>query len=166
VDGIELAICGICRVELKCDQAIGEAGAEVELTKQPIAVDRGSRVGLVAAVEVEILRELPGGLVEDVERAIQVVDEESIRADARLLGHEVDAGDIGRRRGVVARAVQVASERSGGVVLNFKRELRVGLLDTRGANRDCRRNGGNEPPTPPWRQNCHVRAISIVTVMS
>ena len=82
VHRVEPAVPAVVRVELDADEAVGVAGLEREAMEE-------SGVTL-AAVEVEIDRELLRSFVEDVERSVQIVDEQSIRA-AGFLAQCIDA---------------------------------------------------------------------------
>ena len=90
VNRVEDAVARVVRIEHDVDQAHGEVALEREPLVQP---------GTPAeAIEVQVRRELLCRLVEDVERAVEVVEEEA--PAARLLAHEVDPRELGA--GVVA----------------------------------------------------------------
>ena len=86
VDRVEDAVARVVGIEDDVDQPGGEVALEGQLREQA-----GTPVG---AVEIEIGRERLGLLVEDVERPVQVVDEEA--PAARLVAQEVDAGQLRR----------------------------------------------------------------------
>jgi hypothetical protein len=112
VDRVELAVSRVVRIELNADESTREAGFECELVEE-------ARVS-VAAVEVEIGRQCPAGFVEDVQRPVQVVHEQPIRA-ARLLAQRVDA----REHSVgLALAVDEAGHRHRDEVFDRQRDLR------------------------------------------
>ena len=95
VERVEHAIPRIVRIE----NDVGEPGREVprvgELREQ--ARPAGE------TVEVEILRERLRLLVEDVERSVEIVDEEA--ASARFVPQVVDAGELRARVRSVLSAV-------------------------------------------------------------
>ena len=132
VDGVELPVPPIVGIELKADEPVGVAGLERKLVEEagPVA----------AAVEVQIRRERLGLLVEDVQRAVQVVDEESPRA-ARLLPQHVDAGE----RPEVAGAGRRSGHRRGRVVLDVQDERRLG------AHASCQKRHGEQTSVRPYR---------------
>ena len=110
MEGVEHAIPGIVGIE----NDVGESGREVprvrELREQPGAA--------VEAIEVEILGERFRLLVEDVERSVQVVDEET--AAARFVPQVVDSGELCPC--VLVRVVR--RDRQRGIVLEFQRQAR------------------------------------------
>ena len=117
VHGIEPAVAPVVRVELQADQAVGPAGLVGELVKQ-------TGVAL-APVEVEIGRELSRRLVDDVHRAVDVVDEQPVRA-ARFLAQRVHA----RQHAVaLTGAIELAGDRQLDVVLDLERERRFRARD-------------------------------------
>ena len=82
-------------------------------------VNFGNRPGRAAeTIEVEILRERFRLLVEDVERSVEIVDEET--AAARFIPQVVDAGELCAC--VLVRVVR--RDRQRGVVLEFQRQPR------------------------------------------
>ena len=109
VDRVEDAVARVVGIEDDVDEPGGEVALEGQLREQA-----GTPVG---AVEIEIGRERPGLLVEDVERPVQVVDEEA--AAARLVAQEVDAGQLAAR----VLAVEVTRDRQLRVVGELQRRL-------------------------------------------
>ena len=97
------------------EQEVGEPGGEVALEGE-LREQAGPRA---EPVEVEIDGELLRLLVEDVERAVEIVDEEA--AAAGLVAHEVDPGQLPSR----VLPVQLARDR----------QLRVGF-ELEGQSRD------------------------------
>ena len=69
---IELAVPRVVRIQIKAIQAVAVAG----LHHQPVK-EAGLALG---AVEIEIDDELPGRLVEDVQRPVEIADEQAARA--------------------------------------------------------------------------------------
>ena len=113
------------RVELPVVRIVGIEFEADEPARQPV-LDRQlvEQSGTVApAVEVEIGRKLLRVPVEDVERTVQVVDEEAVRR-GRLLPQEVDAR---QRAGVVAQSVGCAGDRQRRIVGDLQRQLRGSL---------------------------------------
>ena len=100
----------------------------VSLAKRP---GRPSR-----AVEIEIRRERLRLLVEDVERPVQVVDEEA--AAARLVAQEVDAGQLAAR----VLAIEVTRDRQLRVVGELQRRPGYGGRGRRGRDGDRSARGG------------------------
>ena len=84
---VEHAVARVVGIEDEVDQAGGEVALEGELREQA----RPS----AGAVEIEVRRELLRLLVEDVERTVEVVDEEAPAAG--LVAHEVDARELRAR---------------------------------------------------------------------
>ena len=81
VDRVEAPVARVLGIELQADEAAGISGVERQLVEDP-------RVPL-AAVEIEIHGELLGRLVEDVQRPVQIVDEEAAAA-ARFFAQRID----------------------------------------------------------------------------
>ena len=107
VNRVEDAVARVVRIEDHVDQA----HREVALEREPLVHARTP----LEAVEVQVRRELLCRLVEDVERAVEVVEEEA--PAARLLAHEVDPCELGA--GVVARGLR--SDRHPHVLGEFQR---------------------------------------------
>ena len=124
VDRVEDAVARVVGIEDDVDEPGREVALEGQLREQA-----GAPVG---AVEIEISRERLGLLVEDVERPVQVVDEEA--AAARLVAQEVDAGQLAAR----VLAVEVTGDRQLRVVGELQRRLGNGR---RGRRRPSRRGG-------------------------
>src|SRR5207253_1379718 len=87
VDRVEDAVLRVVRIEDDVDQAGGEVALEGEALEQA-----GPSTD---AVEIKVGAEAPGLLVEDVERSVQIVDEEA--AAARLVAEEVHARQLAAR---------------------------------------------------------------------
>src|SRR5439155_27335893 len=93
-------------------EAAGETDVEREHVKEPLAP--------VAAVEVEVCGEFLCRLVEDIERAVQIVDEETIRASGFLA-----QGVLAREHAVgLSLAFELAGDRHRDVVLQLERQVR------------------------------------------
>ena len=94
-------------------------------------VNFGNRPGRAAEpVEIEVDGELLRLLVEDVERAVEIVDEEAPAAG--LLAHEVDPGQLPSR----VLPVQLARDRQLRVVLELERQSGGRLRRERMDDRD------------------------------
>ena len=112
VNGVEASVRPVVGIELDAHQSAGETGVERELVEDARAAG--------AAVEIKIGREGARRFVEDVQRAVEIVDEESIRS-ARLLLQRVDA----REHAVsLALAVEKPGDRHRGIVLELERDRR------------------------------------------
>ena len=103
---VEDAVARVVGIELEVGEAGGEVALEGELREQarPPA----------EPVEVQVDRELLRLLVEDVERAVEIVDEEA--PAARLFAHEVDSGQLPHR----VLAVELTGDRQLRVVLHLE----------------------------------------------
>ena len=112
VNGVELAVSSIVRIELHADEAVRVADLVGELVEDAVV--------LLTAVEIEIGRELLRRLVEDVERPVEIVDEEARRA-ARFLAQRVDAREhpVG-----LPLAVEQPGDRHCHVVFELQRDRR------------------------------------------
>jgi hypothetical protein len=91
---VEDTVLRVVGVEEEVRQPGGKVSLEREFRKQPRPT--------ACAVEVEIRRDGPRLLVEDVKRPVEVIDEEA--AAARLVPQVVDTGELGAR--VVVRIVR------------------------------------------------------------
>ena len=74
VNGVELAVLRVVRIELERDDAVAEANFVGELVEEAAAA--------VAAVEIEIRRQVLAGLVEDVDGAVEI-DEKDLALSLR-----------------------------------------------------------------------------------
>ena len=109
---IELAIVDVVRVEFEADKP-----ARQELIDgEPVKDTRPAR----QTIEVEIGSRLLRFLVEDIERPVQVVDEEPLSASAGLLAKEIDARQQTR---AIAGPVDGSRHRHGCVVFDLDRQL-------------------------------------------
>src|SRR5678809_224685 len=73
---VELSVTGVIRIELKRDEPVGKAGIDGELVKQ---------TGLSSAsVEIEVLGLLLCCGIENIQGAVQIADEESLRPSGFL----------------------------------------------------------------------------------
>ncbi len=106
VDRVEDAVARVVGIEEEVRQTGSEIALEREFHEQA-----GPSAG---AVEVEIGRERLRLLVDDVERAVEVVHEES--AAARLVPQEVDPGQLSPR----VLPIELAGDRHRRVVFQFE----------------------------------------------
>ena len=114
MDRVELPVRAVVGIELNAVQAVRVADFVGELAEQTAMA--------LAAVEVEIDGELRRRFVENVERSIEIVHEESRRA-AGLLAERVDA----REHAVgLSFAVQLSGDRHLDVVGDIDRHRRIG----------------------------------------
>ena len=112
VDGVEAAVMGVVGIEGEGDEAVGKAALGGQAAEES---------GLaVAAIEVEVRGEFPGLLVEDVEGAVEVVNENAVAVDAGLFAHEVDAGEEAHD---LASAVDFAGHGHCGEIADFEGDI-------------------------------------------
>ena len=126
VDRVEHAVTRVVGIELEVGEPGGEVPFECEFLKQP----RPS----AETVEVEIRGEGLLLLVEDVERAVEIVDKEPLPA-AGLVSHEVHAGELSAR----VLALELAGDRKGHVVFQLERQAGRRLHGRRAHQRDRER---------------------------
>jgi hypothetical protein len=108
MDGVEPAVVRIIRIEDETDEAICVASQGGQLMKY---------AGLpVVPVEVQVGSEGPGIPVEDVQWAIQIVDEESVLVLSWLLMKKIDSREIHSIHAVTGPCI---GDGHGGVVLNL-----------------------------------------------
>ena len=138
VNRVEDAVARVVGIENDVDEASGEVALERVLLKQ--ARPAGE------PVEIQIRREAPGLLVEDVKRPVEVVDEEP--AAARLVAHEVDPRKLSSR--VVALGVR--RDRHLDVVRELERGRRCLLGGNRSSHHQRRDRGADESPHSPVLQ--------------
>ena len=134
VKRVEHAVLRVVGIE----DEVGETGGEVALEGELREQARPS----AAAVEIQVGREGLRLLVEDVERPVEIVDEEA--AAARLVAQEVDARELRAR--VVVRVV--GGDRQRGIVLQLQRQPRrraaaaaKGRTTARASKQRCRSEG-------------------------
>ena len=82
VNGVEPAVAGVVRVQVEAVQPVSEPDLRPQLAEDAAHA--------FVAVEVEIDRELPGVLVQDVQRSVEVADEEALRT-TDLFAQRVDS---------------------------------------------------------------------------
>src|SRR5262249_217479 len=70
VDGVKLAIVGVVRIELKADEPARQQVVDRQFVKY-------ARMAL-KAIEIQVSGELLGILVENIQRSVDVIDEESL----------------------------------------------------------------------------------------
>ena len=112
VHRVEPAVLPVIRIELHAHEAVGIAGLVREAVEQSGAT--------FAAVEIEIDRELLRRFVEDVQRAVEIVNEEPVRA-AGLLAQSVRARQHPVR---LAFAVELSRDRQFQIVLHLEHQRR------------------------------------------
>ncbi len=115
VHGVELAVAAIVRVEVEAVQPVSVARRDEEPRED-------ARVA-VAAVKIQICRELFRRFIKDVERPVQVGNEKPIRA-SRLLADRVHPG---QQHFVGALTLRHARHGHGDVILQFDGQLRRGI---------------------------------------
>ena len=115
MNGVEAAVARVIRIELE----MGEASAVPGFVGEPVEDPRFR----VAPVEIEIDGEFFCFFIDDVERAVHVVDEDPLCPAAGLLAQAVHA----RQHGVgLAAAVQLARDRHDDEVLQLDGQLVLG----------------------------------------
>jgi hypothetical protein len=119
VDGVELSVSPVIGIEIKTVEAVAVSARDEQTMKEARPI--------VAAIEVEILRELLRLLVEDVQRAIHVGHEEASGA-ARFFADRVHA----RQQHLVRRlADRQPGNRHGREVSNFEGHRLLRMCDSR-----------------------------------
>ena len=143
VHGVEDAVARVVGIEQEVGEAGGEVALEGELRK---------KAGPPAEpVEIEIGGELLRLLVEDVERAVEIVDEEAPAAG--LLAHEVDPGQLPSR----VLPVQLARDRQLCIVFELERQPWLRLRRERMDDRHRRDGRGQNDPSLfiAWSRSSH-----------
>src|SRR4026208_1294770 len=124
MDRVEDAIARVVGIENDIDETGGEVTLEGEPLKEAGATSE--------TIEIEILGELLGLLIEDVERTVEIVDKES--ASTRLVAEKIHTRQFSSRAGVGV----VRRDRHLDVVAQLERVLRFGVCHNRRGNRDVR----------------------------
>src|SRR5580692_10798345 len=112
MNGVELAIARVIGIEREADEAVGETVIRRHLVKQAWRA--------VVAVEIQVCSEFSRRFIEDVERAVEVVDEPATSGAAGLFANEVDTREQAHH---LAFAVDCAGHRHGGVVAEVERDF-------------------------------------------
>ena len=136
VHRVEDAVARVVGIE----EEVGEARREVALERELREQARPA----AEPVEIQVDGRLLRLLVEDVERAVEVVDEEA--PAARLVAKEVDPGQLPSR----VLAVQLAGDRQLRVVLHLESQPWRGLSRERIGGRDDDRGHHDTHPCHRW----------------
>ena len=110
VEGVEHSVTCVVGIEAEVDETRGEIALEREFPEEPRAP--------AGAVEVQVGRERLRLLVDDVERAVEVVDEEA--AAPRLVAQEVHPGQLPPR----VLPIELAGNGHRRKVCQFERQTR------------------------------------------
>src|ERR1051326_5314764 len=112
MNGVELPVPRVIGIEDEVDEPGAIAGLVGQLVKD-------ARVSL-AAIEIQIRDQLLGGLVQNVQRPVQIVNEEAPFSAAGLLPQEIHSSE---QAVLLSLAIQRARDGHRGIVLDFEGDL-------------------------------------------